>query len=488
MSLLTSPNVASLLDDICGNAGLSSSGDQGELDRFFWLRAQRSQDGRLSITPTYEMGETDRQNAAHDGPPVRLCNLVLQGGGTLGLAHAGFVAGLECAGIRFAGLAGTSAGSILAMGIAGIRGDDIMRETYPKLVQITDTVPMDHFIDGPRPIRVLIKRALKGHPILMPQHWGGVISALLRLRDRRGLNHGTAFEKWLEGVLSELGCATIADLYQALDRIWDDLSDLTKLRPHGKQGEPTLRVPPEQDEALNTHPGAVLLQLITMAMPVGLKFQLPQDLLYLSPEYQAISPARLVRTSMSIPGFFEPVVMQTNKQTWRHRVASDISGLLSADQEKQFSELEDLVFLDGGMMSNLPSDSFRDVMPEVPTIVVPLVGGGAKKEMTRRRKMSDLGSDIAACASAVRLQRDREIWAQNASLRSAFDHAEQTSQAVKRKKRTARRYPVATAPIDVGDANWLNFVMSEAEKASLFEAGLSRARDLLLDLKKGEHA
>lgn len=40
---------------------------------------------------------------------------------------------------------------------------------------------LDSFIDGPRPIRVLIKRALKGHLIYLPHFWPGVIATLLRL-------------------------------------------------------------------------------------------------------------------------------------------------------------------------------------------------------------------------------------------------------------------------------------------------------------------
>ena len=43
-----------------------------------------------------------------------LSNIVFQGGGVLGLAHVGFLAGLERAGIRCAGAAGTSAGAIVA--------------------------------------------------------------------------------------------------------------------------------------------------------------------------------------------------------------------------------------------------------------------------------------------------------------------------------------------------------------------------------------
>ncbi len=487
MDLLASPTVSETLGTIRARFGVDATRDSA-LDRFFWLHAARSADdrGALSIWPAHERPQAGPPGeAGSDGAPVRLCNIVLQGGGTLGLAHAGFVAGLEAAGIRFVGLAGTSAGSIMAMGIAAIRGDDLTRKTYRELVRITDAVPMDSFIDGPRPVRVLIKRALKGHRVYLPQFWPGLIAVLRRLRDRRGLNHGTAFETWFESVMTELGWARIDDLYAALDRIWHDLSDLRALRADDGNGDPVLRDPSRVDPSLEARPGVVLLQLISMAMPVGLKFRLPQDLHYLAAEYERISPARLVRTSMSIPAFFEPVVMRTNPKTWAERVRNEVSDLVSRHEARGFGELEELMFLDGGMMSNLPSDSFRDLMPDVPTVVVPLVHGGTPRNITRRNRLADLGLDAAACATAVRLQRDRETWAQNTALRAAFDKAEDAAPGVLARTRPRRRYPVAIAPIDTGDANWLNFVMSAREKADLFETGLIRAHDLLEQIETG---
>lgn len=482
MNLLSSPAVIETLDDIRANFSVAHAPEGSALDRFFWLHGTRGPDpsAPLRIYPSF------RSQAASDAMPVRLCNLVLQGGGTLGLAHAGFVTGLEAAGVRFVGLAGTSAGSILAMGIAAIRGHDITQATHPDLVALADTAPMDHFIDGPRPLRVLIKRMLKGGSLAAPHRWPACIAALIRLRDRRGLNPGTAFETWFSGVLAAHGCRTIDDLLAALAAVWDDLGDLRQMGLLGPDCAQTVLHSHAPDTAMEQHPSTALLQLISMAMPVGMKFKLPQDLYYLSPEYQRITPARLVRTSMSIPAFFDPVVMQTNGATWRQRVKAEVSDLMTASQSAHFEDLKELVFLDGGMMSNLPSDSFRELMPQVPTIVVPLVNGTASAEITRRHKLADLATDIGACISAVRLQRDRETWAQNGPLRAAFDQAEKNEPDVRSKKRAARRYPVEIAPIDTGEANWLNFVMSATEKADLFYAGLLRAHALLKTLNAGD--
>lgn len=479
MDLLSSPQISDLLQDIRKTYGNIGAVGSKQLDRFFWLHAARTGSGPLNIWPN------GPDAPAPKNQKVRLCNLILQGGGTLGLAHAGFVTGLEAAGVRFVGLAGTSAGSILAMGIAAIRGKDVTRATYRELVAITDAVPMDSFIDGPRPLRILIKHALNGKPVYAPKYWPGILAAVRRLKDRRGLNHGSAFEIWFESVIKEHNCETIDALYECLDAVWADLADLRKLRMDGSDREAVLQSPEQLDIAFEGRPGTALLQLITMAMPVGLKFKLPQDLYYLSPEYQKSSPARLVRTSMSIPAFFEPVVMRTNSETWPMRVAAEVADLVSGQRAEAFKSLDELVFLDGGMISNLPNDSFRDIMPEVPTVVVPLVKGGSAKPITRRNRLKDLATDVGACVSAIRLQRDRETWAQNSALRMLFDEKERNANDVMSGARLARTYPVAIAPIETGDANWLNFVMSAQDKAALFEAGLRRARELLKNLSDG---
>ncbi len=457
------------------------------IDRFFWLRATKNETeiGGHNIRSIFSEPSPDVQES------YRLCNLILQGGGTLGLAHAGFVAGLEAAGVRFAGLAGTSAGSIIAMGIAAIRGDDLTRPTAERLANLTETVPLDQFIDGPLPIRKLIKQALNQPKIYQFRSWYGLLAAIRRLRDRRGLNPGQAFENWMESVLDDLGFKSIEDLYQSLDEIWNDLEELRTGKDPEGQREAEARFPGRFDDGpiLNAvgseieHPGIELLQLVATAMPVGLKMQFPQDLNLLSDEYSKTSPARLVRTSMSIPAFFEPVVMRPDRKTWPAFAKAKLHGLFSEAQIRRFAELEKFVFLDGGLTSNLPSDSFRKLMPDVPTVVVPLISSGEKQTVSQRRKLSDLAGDVIACATAVRLQRDREIWLQNTALQDQFDERKENKGDLNLKQ---RKYPVEIAPIDPGEANWLNFVMSGPEKTYLYLAGLKRARQFLKDLNKTE--
>lgn len=162
MHLLREPEVRRLLIDIKSEFELQAPAGPEEsrhdklpgIDRFFWLRASKNE----SENDGHRIGSVFSERQPNVEGSFRLCNLILQGGGALGLAHAGFFAGLEAAGIRFVGLAGTSAGSIIAMGIAAIRGGDLTRATAERLAALSETVPMDHFIDGPRPIRKFIKQ------------------------------------------------------------------------------------------------------------------------------------------------------------------------------------------------------------------------------------------------------------------------------------------------------------------------------------------
>ncbi|MEM9044977.1 MAG: patatin-like phospholipase family protein [Pseudomonadota bacterium] len=458
------------------------------LDRFFWLQFHKTQEGEA----TYTFCPSNRRSSEGTPENFRLCNLVLQGGGTLGLAHAGFITGLEAAGIRFAGLAGTSAGSILAMAIAAIRGADLETATNEKLVRLSQSVPMDQFIDGPRPVRVTIKRALQGRPLYLPQYWMGCLAAFRRLKRRRGLNQGEVFESWLNDVLAAEGFASIKDLSNTLQEVWQRLGPLRDPSQIDFFSEPLLKHENTSRDGQNTDSGdegLALLKLVTTAMPVGMKFHLPEHLKFLAPEYASTSPARLVRTSMSVPLFFEPVEMRTNPQTWGQFVQDDMADLMSDGIRDSFLQRERITFLDGGLLSNLPSDAFRNMMPEVPTVVVPLVSGGEPERLPKANSTAGLLGDVGACATAVRLQRDREMVLDMGRERRDFKQRVGTNNRAGRDAGqfmgdnvVRRKFPTALAPIDTGDINWLNFVMSDGEKSQLFTAGLTRAQAFLDDL------
>ena len=241
-------------------------GHVSNLDRFFWLTGHQ-RDGALYLHPSCELqGDADAQ--------FWICNLVLRGGGTLGLAHVGFVTGLEHAGIRFAGLAGASAGAIVALGIAAARGGELLSSVTERIVDSTATAPLDWFIDGPRPVRMLIKHVLLGRKFYAPSMWRGLYRAVLRVLRQRGLNHGDAFEQWMEEVMVTFGVPTVADLEARLAEVHDTLAaaesrlkdDFPALLADGRRviADPDL-------SATQAKKASCIMKLITSAMPIGMK-------------------------------------------------------------------------------------------------------------------------------------------------------------------------------------------------------------------------
>ena len=227
-----------------------------------------------------------RDLAGSGGAPDRgyyLTNLVLQGGGTLGLAHAGFIAGLEQGNFRFPGVAGTSAGAIVAMGLLVMRKQDISNGVADKVRDLVDQIPMDMFVDGPRVIRRLVKRLAARRSIRLPLFWPALFESFARLKNKRGLNSGEVFERWMKNILVEYGIIETADLERLMDGIAKDLSasKIGDQKPFERQNRPI-----EKND---------VFKIISTAMPTGSKFCLPRDLKYLDPEYRELSPAKLVR-------------------------------------------------------------------------------------------------------------------------------------------------------------------------------------------------
>jgi NTE family protein len=122
-------------------------------------------------------------------------DLVLAGGGVLGIGHVGVVSVLEERGLRFERIAGTSAGSIvgalLAAGMPSARLRELIR-------------------------RLEYRRFLDKDPLDRVPFLGPPLSVLLE----NGYAEGRYFMDWLEHELESLGVRTFKDL-----RIRDDQAD-----------------------------------------------------------------------------------------------------------------------------------------------------------------------------------------------------------------------------------------------------------------------
>jgi predicted acylesterase/phospholipase RssA len=94
-----------------------------------WAESKRLMPG--STDPIILSDLVSPARTTDDPTILQWVNLVMAGGGMLGIAHVGFVRVLETAGVRFIGLGGASAGAINAALVAAVRKtpDDISWDT-----------------------------------------------------------------------------------------------------------------------------------------------------------------------------------------------------------------------------------------------------------------------------------------------------------------------------------------------------------------------
>jgi NTE family protein len=222
-------------------------------------------------------------------------DLVLEGGGVKGVALVGAIAVLEERGYTFNRVAGTSAGSIVgSLVAAGMPSGEMIR--------LMRSLNYRRFQD-------------KGREDRLP---GGLLYSLLK---QQGMYEGAYFKRWLTEVLDGLGVRTFRDL---------------------RYEDPGTTLPREQR-----------YRLVVMASDVsnGRLRRLPWDYPTLGFEPDDIPVVDAVRTSMSLPFFFEPVKVphpDTKDEIW---------------------------MVDGGMLSNFPVEVFdrsHGMPPRWPTFGIKL--------------------------------------------------------------------------------------------------------------------
>lgn len=367
-------------------------------------------------------------------------NLVLQGGGTLGIAHLGAIYGLELAGIRFVGLAGTSAGAIVAllMACAKHKLDDPVAE---RLMPILEGMPTSRFVDGPSDARRFVQYCVGSRH----ESWFDLVvpiaQTMSRVRRRRGVNPGYAFEDWLRTTIEQnFSIRTIADLHE-------------NLRPYLTE--------------LGTWAGcfngsvdmASVLHLIATAMPMGVPFVFPRDLHLLDRRYEEHSPAIMARASMAVPLFFEPYVVHVDRLAWSQHLRQDIA--------PRWKDIESIAFIDGGLFSNFPIDSFITYPSpknprfglsfKLPTIGIRLEESPDRDVLTPDRGIAGILRHSITVADAVRGQRDRQA-------------IEFTNSLILNGQLSKGSVEMCT--IDTGTHDWLDFNLSENDSLDLFCRGM----------------
>ena len=291
-------------------------------------------------------------------------DLVMEGGGLLGVALIGYTWALERMGLRFLGIGGTSAGSINALLLAGL--DEPSEAKSPQMLEELASKDFYDFVDGGRDVRDLLDLALDGRPVGMfkaARLFGRLFAVRERLTDRYGLNPGDHFLYYLKGLLRGAGIETLSQLQARMGR-----------RPLGLalRGQE-----PFADDADDVPTG----RRVVVAADVWseTRVELPEMAELYWPDAPNTNPAEFVRASMSIPFFFEPLRIEglptdaTAAERWNRHAG------LRPDQTADGRMPDRAMLVDGGLLSNFPINAFHrpERVPQRPTF-------GVKLEYDRR--------------------------------------------------------------------------------------------------------
>ncbi|NOT75123.1 MAG: Patatin [Cyclobacteriaceae bacterium] len=405
-------------------------------------------------------------------------NLVQEGGGVLGIALVGYTYILEQMGIRFLNLAGTSAGAINTILISAIGSKK--EEKSKSILHHLGSLDLFTFVDGFWVWKFLIKQATSSTSFLkrLKKLITGILSLALILATAStayyfffpsanpqilqwlmvstfvfivlvvvlistvvwltgkfrktgwGLNPGDNFKKWIASILKENNVNTLEDWQRKIHEMPSDL------RVRSPRTENISDIKPE-------------VCLITSDITSQVKVEFPRMACLYWKDFLKVNPAEFVRASMSIPVFFQ---------------ASRIKDIPSNDPEviKCWKEMlsyegeipETAMMVDGGLLSNFPINIFFNPSIEIarlPTLGIKLDDDDAKPKQT----FFQLGSYLWAIFNTVRYYYDRDFLIKNSIFEKCIGR------------------------IDVRKFNWLNFNLTEKEKAQLFVQGATAASKFL---------
>lgn len=377
-----------------------------------------------------------------DGEGNQYVDLVQEGGGVLGIALAGYTSIMETAGIRFFHLAGTSAGAINTLLLAGL--DTIGKEKSNILLDILARQDLFEFVDGDPELKGIIQKVIEGTPFkkMVTRLLWNIRKIKRVLLTDLGINPGKAFEKWLGEVLaeSELKIKTTDDLLNIRKKAY-----FPRGLVHRVTGEPL------DDETAKIYIIAADITTQTKVLFPGMGH------LYWGERMGEVSPAKMVRASMSIPFFFIPFEIKDIPGAGK---PADMNWINTANYYGTIPEK--VKFVDGGLISNFPINVFHATprrVPRKPTF-------GVKLSSYRREcaNVDDLGGFIGSIVSTMRHDSDNEFLLQNPDYRKI----------------------ICFIDADV-DFNWLNFKMSDEKKKQLFLLGAQKALAFLRDFKWDEY-
>ncbi len=349
--------------------------------------------------------------------------LVQEGGGVLGVALVGYTYVMEQMGLRFMSLAGTSAGSINAMMLAGL--GDISKTKSERVIEELVKKNLYDFVDGGKDSKKFIQ-ALLGSAGKLKKIWRG-FKIIDELFNDLGLNPGDDFYEWLRQFLEQNNIKNQADLNRYFGQL-----------PLG------LTIRPGIDKTLTGLQAKLAIIAAELTTETKVEFPRMAFLYYNNPDQ--VNPAHFVRASMSIPYFFSPMNIknipqgQKAKQRWE-------------DTVRFYGKIpKEVFFVDGGIMSNFPIDVFhrKNSIPRLPTFGVRL---GTNRD--RAHKISNPLNLTGAMFNSLRHLHDYDFILKNPD------------------------YRMLIGKIDIGEHDWLNFGISHEDKIDLFRRGAEAAAHFL---------
>lgn len=349
--------------------------------------------------------------------------LVQEGGGVLGIALTGYTWVLEQMGLRFAGLAGTSAGSVNALMLAAL--GDISRPKSERIISELARKNLFDLVDGTSGARAFIK-ALTGKTRRITLAWKSW-QVVDDLYEHLGLNPGDEFTRWISSFLSEQGILTWDDMHQKFSPLPADLY---------------IREGTGQTDHKITPRLAVIAADITTETKV--EFPAMAALYWTDPG--KVNPALFVRASVAVPYFFRPL-----------RIGLVPRGDNAAANWKSLAAYtgpipRQVYLVDGGTMSNFPVNVFHQYrsVPRMPTFGVRL-----RDDRNTLNKITNPLNMFGALFNSVRHLHDYDF---------ILRHPD---------------YSMLIGKIDVGHHGWLDFSLSDDAKADLFIRGAEGAARFL---------
>lgn len=367
-----------------------------------------------------------------DGNGNRYVDIVMEGGGVLGYALAGYTYALEQANIRFRSIGGTSAGAITALLLAAAAPP-----YQPRSIAILDRLqsldPSD-FMDGHEAAKKAATKIFEKKGNRSTIFWISIIVPLIPhlsgFFSRKGVFQGNVFRDWLRDAIK----APTADYpgVNTLEKLEERINKFKPLKINGQA-------------ATTQHNLKAEIGFITSEVSTRTKFILPKQAHALWPDPAKVSPADFVRASMSIPIFFQPLT-RNNPRTSHSKAQWQAFNLKGPPPATAYLQ-------DGGLISNFPIDMWHNtevVEPRLPTLGVRL--GDSSKKVVPINNLLDL---VYQGTVTSRLARDQEFINNNEDFR----------QLVK--------------SIDTGKISWLNFNITSEQQRELFARGVKAAREFL---------